>query len=355
MESLVSGAYSSSSDSIVHKGVPLSANLLDVFDTGIITIDKSGYIVDFNTASERFLSLSKEVAVGSTYNILTILAVCIEKNIALGVDSTDLELILLDGSLRCSVDITYVGGSDTYISTLIRLTDITEKYELQQQLIAAERFSSVGKLAAGLAHEIRNPLTSIMGFMQLLSRSVDYSKLGSYLPIMLDELHRVKQLVSDFVVVAQPSESKKKDVILSSFLSDTVTLMESQALLKGVDIEKDYLIPDDFELHMDSKQVKQVLINVIQNSVDAMEDRDGKIVIGCYFIDRECVISITDNGVGMTEVQLASMMTPFYTTKTTGTGLGMSVCQGIITEHGGRIEAHSKVGSGTRLDIYLPY
>lgn len=239
----------------------------------------------------------------------------------------------------------------------IQLKDVTEKYELEQHVIISDRFSAIGKLAAGLAHEIRNPLTSVMGFMQILKNSGDYSKAESYMPIMYGELQRVKQLVSDFVLASKPSAPLTSETNLHHLLDETVMFMESQALLKGVELSKEYNIPQNVMLHIDAAQIKQVLINTIQNAIEATESSGGHVTLGCHVNAKKnmCVISIEDTGVGMDEEELNQITTPFFTTKETGTGLGMAVTYRIIENHGGKIRINSKKGVGTRVDIILPY
>lgn len=325
-------------------------------NNGIILIDYNGSISECNFVAEKIIGEDSNKIIGNQFHKIAPIAEVVQNSInnLTNLTNIDVRFEKEDGSISyCQMDVIHVNYKEEYRGTCIQLRDVTEKKALEQQVIVSDRFSAIGKLAAGLAHEIRNPLTSVMGFMQILRSMDDYDKAKKYIPIMFDELTRVKHLVSDFVVVSKPSAPNKKDCNLNQLISDTAMFMQSQALLKNVEVispEKE----EDCFINIDSAQIKQVLINTIQNAIEAIEHNQGKVEINWERKENYYSIGITDNGAGMDEEQLNNITTPFFTTKETGTGLGMSVCYRIIESHGGNIKASSKKGIGTRIEINLP-
>jgi two-component system, sporulation sensor kinase E len=329
-------------------------------DNGVIIVSEKGFITEYNSVSQKLIGVSSCSVLGKNYADLTVLASIIEESLSTLESKSNLDVVFehKDGKIvKCLIDIIHIMDNGFYKGTYLRLKDMTEKYALEQQIIIQDRFSAIGKLAAGLAHEIRNPLTSVMGFMQLLTSAKDYSKLDGYLPIMYEELTRVKNLVSDFVTMSKPSCPLKTSFEISSFLTNLTAMMESQATLNGVELLSDYSLVDGESLIADSSQLKQVIINTIQNAIESCEEKNGTVTIGCSVNkeDKTCIISVTDTGCGMDEATLKQIMTPFYTTKDTGTGLGMAVSYRIMENHGGSIQVSSTLGVGSRVNITLPY
>lgn len=235
--------------------------------------------------------------------------------------------------------------------------DITERLELERQLIISEKFSAIGKLAAGLAHEIRNPLTSIMGFFKLMvqNKSNPQFHFEQYYDVLEDELQTMKRLVTDFVLMAKPSAPERKLCNIHEFLSDTIQFMNSQAILK---INKMIAYTDHSNgayVFIDPMQIKQALINLIQNALEAVSI-EGEVHVSTHFGREENILSIVieDNGIGMNEEEMKQLLTPFFTTKENGVGLGLPICYRIIENHGGRLSFASQVGAGTKFTVILP-
>ncbi|BAU29572.1 signal transduction histidine kinase [Aneurinibacillus soli] len=225
---------------------------------------------------------------------------------------------------------------------------------LEKQIMASEKFSAVGKLAAGFAHEIRNPLTSISGFIQLLQEKETVShKDVLYFGIIRSELARINKLVTDFVGVAKPEAqavSKKDDI--KKVLDEMVIFMQSQALLCNVEIV--YKAPDiPVVMEFNEMQMKQVVMNLLQNAIEAMPN-GGQIVVVLSEEAGFVSIRVQDKGIGMTEDEQQQVLQPFFTTKESGLGLGLSICCRIIENHQGQIEIDSQKGEGTTFHIKLP-
>lgn len=230
--------------------------------------------------------------------------------------------------------------------------DVSEVRKQEQLLAQHESIASVSRLAAGLAHEIRNPLTSIKGFVQLLQNKLKEGIETEYLDIILEELERTNKLLSDFMLLAKPRKGQLKKIKVSPVLAKTIDFMKAQALLHDVDI-RHYIDMELPAINGDEEQLKQVFINIIRNGIEAITEK-GTILIKTEYVEDKIKISFTDNGVGIPDEVIGKIFHILYTTKQTGTGLGLSVSSQIIRYHGGKIEVVSKEGHGTTFTIILP-
>jgi PAS domain S-box-containing protein len=229
--------------------------------------------------------------------------------------------------------------------------DITESKRAEEMLIKSEKLSIVGQLAAGVAHEIRNPLTSLRGFVQLLQSKVNDYK--TYFDIMLDELDRINFIVSEFLVIAKPQSVYYQPKQIGPILQNTVALLNSQAIMRNVQIITK-LDEDLSPINCDENQIKQVFINILNNSIDSMPE-GGDIILEAKKLDENhIVIRCTDQGCGIPEDRIPRLGEPFYTTKEKGTGLGLMVSFKIIENHQGRLRIESKLHAGTTVEIIFP-
>ncbi|HHV71676.1 MAG TPA: hypothetical protein GXX38_03570 [Clostridia bacterium] len=226
-----------------------------------------------------------------------------------------------------------------------------------QYLQNAERLSIIGQMAAGTAHEIRNPLTTIKGFLQLLQLKINNDKqegYGEYLDIILTEIDRMNSIVSDFLVLAKPTETRLECLEVNILLQEILSLVTSESLLRGIDFKIVYgknLPP----VAGDKEKLKQVILNLINNAFQAMQE-GGKLTIGTYYDEEteHVTIWIEDTGKGIPEEIMDKLFEPFFTTKETGTGLGLAISNQIIKNHKGRIRVESELGKGTKFFIDLP-
>ncbi|MCC3374758.1 ATP-binding protein [Cohnella sp. REN36] len=235
------------------------------------------------------------------------------------------------------------------IQVIIR--DISERKKNEELLINSEKLYVAGQLAAGIAHEIRNPLTSLKGFLQLLASGRKDS--GTYYDIMKSELTRIEGIVSEMLMLSKPQVYDLSYHDVRSSMRETVTLLETQAILHSIMIETDFG-PDPLWVYGVENQVKQVFINVIKNAIEAMVD-GGAIRVRMRRVDDTVQIRISDEGPGIEETQLSKMGQPFYTTKDKGTGLGLMVSYKIVDNHQGSIRVDSELGSGTTFVITFPF
>lgn len=233
--------------------------------------------------------------------------------------------------------------------------DITEKKKADEYIRNSEKLAVLGELAAGVAHEIRNPLTSIKGLFSLMKNGdFDREKYYLYNEVICDELDRIEYIVNEFMALAKPDATQyKSKVNLVQLLQDTVMLLTSEANLFNVEIR---LLFKEKKIYVscESNQIKQVFINIIKNAIDAMSE-GGILTIGIKESENNTVTLIfIDNGIGIEEERLKSIGVPFFTNKEKGIGLGLTISNKIITEHKGVLKVESLAGKGTTVSISLP-
>ncbi|PZD95473.1 hypothetical protein DNH61_13140 [Paenibacillus sambharensis] len=239
-------------------------------------------------------------------------------------------------------------GSKPAVQVIVR--DISERKKNEELLINSEKLYVAGQLAAGIAHEIRNPLTSLKGFLQLMASGRASS--SQYFEIMKSELTRIEAIVSEMLMLSKPQvyELAVKDI--RSIVNDTVILLEAQAIMHGIVLEFKH---DEFPLWVNGveNQIKQVIINIMKNAIEAMPD-GGTITVSCFGEGDTVTVRVVDEGPGIPGEQLQKMGQPFYTTKDKGTGLGLMVSYKIVDNHKGMIRVDSHLGTGTTMDIIFP-
>jgi two-component system sporulation sensor kinase A len=229
--------------------------------------------------------------------------------------------------------------------------DITERKQTEDLLRRTEKLSVIGELAASIAHEIRNPLTTIKGFIQFLQPEV--SENSAFTNIMLSELDRINFIMSELLVLAKPQNLQVKPILLHSIIDNVEKLLEAEANLKNIEIIKEFG-NTSIVINCEENQFKQVFINIMKNSLDATS-ANGEIRIQTKLLsDNQVLIRFSDNGCGISQELLPRLGEPFYTTKEKGTGLGLLVSNKIIKDHQGSINITSEINKGTIVDITLP-
>jgi PAS domain S-box-containing protein len=231
------------------------------------------------------------------------------------------------------------------------IRDISERKRREQLYVNAEKLSIAGELAAGVAHEIRNPLTSLKGFMQLIASGRVQDT--QFLPIMKAELSRIESTVTELLMLSKPQAIELKPTNLKELLSECSAAVGAQASVHRVRIRHRFKAESAWVLGV-KIQLKQAFINVMKNAIEAMPV-GGLLLIELRRADRGTfLVSLVDNGTGMPDEQLAKLGQPFYSTKDKGTGLGLLVTYKIINNHNGQIGIQSELGVGTTLEILLP-
>ncbi|MFC4798623.1 ATP-binding protein [Neobacillus sp. GCM10023253] len=236
--------------------------------------------------------------------------------------------------------------------------DITEKRDMvnkleerEERLRRTEKLSVVGELSASVAHEIRNPLTSLKGFVQLLK--VEDERHQFYYQIMLDELDRINHIVGELLLLAKPQAVKFTKADVKKLLKDVISLLSSEASYHNVQIESRF--PNvEMTIECEPNQLKQLFINIIKNAIEA-SGNGGMVTISFKKMEPETIsIVIEDNGCGISEERLAKIGEPFYSSKEKGTGLGLTVSFKIVESHHGTIHFESRENQGTSVHIVLP-
>jgi hypothetical protein len=221
------------------------------------------------------------------------------------------------------------------------------------QMSRAEHLATLGELATGLAHEIRNPLAGIAGVIEIIGRDLPASSPArTVVKDVRQEIARINHIVSDLLQTARPHPPKVRKSDLNTTVEHAVMLGRQQALAKSIDItlHKD---PSLAEVEHDSDQIHQVLLNLLLNALQAI-DANGKITVTVKPLGATAVVEVADNGRGIPADHLPNIFRPFYTTKGDGTGLGLSLARRIVEDHQGRIDVTSAVGQGTTFAVILP-
>jgi signal transduction histidine kinase len=239
-----------------------------------------------------------------------------------------------------------------FLALLIHYMLLLRDRKNAEKIKQTEKLAVVGELAAGVAHEIRNPLTAIKGFVQLIDLKKGPDVPPLYIETILDELDRIEQIVGEMVVLAKPTLEEKSQVNLATLLEDTVNLMFPQASMKNVEIHLT-VEPGMPLIEGVRNQLKQVMINLIKNAIEALE-KGGTITIRADYQSEKVLISVADDGEGFGTEILKKLGTPFFTTKKNGTGLGLMTSYRIIQNHAGEISVKSQLDIGTEFRITLP-
>ena len=229
--------------------------------------------------------------------------------------------------------------------------------DARKQLYYAERLASVGRLAAGAAHEINNPLSAIAMKAQLLQTKIDDEKVANDLQIIVDQTFRIAKITKDLMGVARPAEPKIEPVEIISIVKRTLSLLENRISLANVEVRSVYE-NDVFMVNADEKQLEQVFLNLFVNAIHAMEN--GGVLTVKMDVDHErqqLKIDFGDTGIGIKPQDLSRIFDPFYTSKKEGegTGLGLSICHSIIENHNGEITVSSEPEKGTTFTVRLPF
>ncbi|MEB3102612.1 PAS domain-containing sensor histidine kinase [Ferviditalea candida] len=260
-----------------------------------------------------------------------------------------MQIIKKDGSiahLEVHGALTVYNGKPATTGTVV---DITDRIKSEQAVRRSEKLAVVGELAAGIGHEIRNPLTAIKGFLQLM----DLEKLKNmeYRNFILTEIDRVNLIVNEFMMLAKPQVRKYEEHALATILNEVVTLLSSQAALVNVEIVTRF--ESDGVMICDKNLFKQVFVNLIKNAIESMP-KGGRVVVQLECLNQTHVIRVTDEGCGIPESRIHRLGEHFYSTKEKGTGLGLMTSFKIIQEHNGEVRIESALDRGTTVEIILP-
>jgi signal transduction histidine kinase len=236
---------------------------------------------------------------------------------------------------------------------LLTIEDLTERVNMRQQMARMDRLASLGRMSAGIAHEVRNPLTGVSLLLdELHDRLLGQESDQLLIRRALEEIERLESLVSQMLRFSAAKAPKLNNGRIDEVLHDSIFLLRNQCQRLQVRIIE-HIAADLPALLLDADRIKQVVLNLLNNALDAMPN-GGDLKISAEQVDNNILITIADSGEGINADQLPLVFEPFFTTKGQGTGLGLSICHNIITEHGGDIQIDSTLQLGTRVQILLP-
>ncbi|MEV5111143.1 PAS domain S-box protein [Bacillus sp. LBA3-1-1.1] len=262
--------------------------------------------------------------------------------------------VLIDYSLQLDDEIYYFEARllplfEDKIMIIVR--DITERTITTELLKKSDTLNAVGQLAAGVAHKVRNPLTVIKGFMQLLQQEVGKDK--ECLSLILSEISSIEKVIQEFLSIAKPNAAVFEPKNLCTILDNVVDLISTQAIMKNIritlNVDAENLLVECCEI-----QLKQVFYSILQNSIEAIQNGQEIIISVKKHNSTEIKISILDKGIGIPSERIKRLGEPFYSTKEKGTGVGLMMSYRIIESHGGKISIKSQVGKGTTVTLFFP-
>jgi two-component system nitrogen regulation sensor histidine kinase GlnL len=346
--------------------------ILTNLDAGVVTVDLDGKIGFFNEAAEELTEISSAATLGQPLEQIfkrePWLIDLVRKTRPPRQESTRGEGDFLSRwGRKTPVSVTVSPLRDRqgdFLGSIMLLRDIKHRRELEEDLKRADRLALMGTLAAGLAHEIRNPLGGIKGAAQLLRRSVDENpSVTAFTDIMIREVDRVNNLIEQLLDLTRPKELNLAPVNIHEILDDVLMLEGQTVGDKQIEIKKRF-DPSLPPIHGDRAQLMQVFLNLVKNAFQAMAKAGALTVTTRLETDfhirgqgrtskRYIWVDIADEGGGIRDEDLPQIFSPFFTTKTSGTGLGLATCYRIVKEHGGTIRVESAEGQGSIFKVSL--
>ncbi|MCM3177605.1 ATP-binding protein [Cytobacillus horneckiae] len=239
------------------------------------------------------------------------------------------------------------------LTVIIYLIELDEmQREMRRKLQSADKMNAISQLAASVAHEIRNPMTTVKGFMQLMQKDQNLTESQmQYIKISLKELERTNQIIGDFLSLSKPTYILNEKIHLDPLIDEVTNFMKSYAHFSNVSL--DYQSAPNLYIDGNPNELKQVLINLIKNAIESMEN-GGQVEVTVLQEEDIAIISIKDNGIGIPEKQLKELGQPYYSTKSRGTGLGLMIAFDIIKRMEGTYQITSKENTGTTISLHFP-
>ena len=336
-----------------------SDSLVENMPIGLVAINDRGEIISFNQTAESVLGYSFSEVIGKTADQI------LPQPCKALLQSLKVEKKVIEKEIDCPVHTGEIIPLEVIATTLeeddgnpigyvILFRDVTEVQHLKKEMERSRRLASLGSLAAGVAHEIRNPLSSIKGFATFFKeRYRDNPEDQKTAEIMVQEVERLNRVISQLLEFARPMDMNRQWISLQEVIRHTLKMIEGQARLNNITIHTD-IPPDSGNVMIDSDKIKQVLLKLYLNAVGAMENGGTLSVTLSPHNSRTIRIDVSDTGKGIDEKDLARIFDPYFTTKSSGTGLGLAIVYKIIEAHDGEIRVTSEPGKGTTVSVFLP-
>jgi PAS domain S-box-containing protein len=339
-------------------------NLIEGSIDGIVALDSRGNIVIFNEGAERIFQYASQEVIGKM-DVADLYPPGQAEKIRSDLYSdeyggvgklVDYETTILNragGEVPVWVSASLIYEDGKVLGSVVFFRDLTERKTLEKKVLLSERLATIGRGVAYISHEIKNPLTVIGGFAQQVLRKIDGDgKNKEKLQIIINETRRLEEFLLDVVGFTKLSRPEKSMASINKLIEEVCCLLDYELKSHDIIVTKstDESIP---EFLFDPKQIKQVLINIIRNALEAMEN-GGSLSIETHMKSNAVEIRIRDTGKGIAAEKLKDIFDPFFTTKVRGTGIGLAISREIIESHTGTIDIQSTVGKGTVSIITLP-
>src|SRR5438132_3543925 len=335
----------------------LNADITNKMPSGLILVDREGQITSHNPASERIFegTLTPRSRLGGLVREAQALEDLLDRCLQSGVVFTRVEFhvpsrVGVDKKIRINLSpvMTAVGKIE---GAICLLSDLTEIVELQNRIKLKENFAALGEMSAGIAHEFKNSLATILGYAQLSTEETNVVTLHNYALEIHKESQALSRMVTDFLNFAHPVYTSMHDVDLTDLLANAIADVRN---LRPGPYEVRFAGGSKAVTACDPILMRQSFLNLLINAVEALNDSKGAISVSVVKERGYIRILIEDDGRGIPHNVISKIFLPFFTTKTHGTGLGLSLVQKIVLAHNGRIEVQSAEGEGTRFTITLP-
>ena len=347
-------------------------NILRSIAAGVITIDKNGYIVTWNKRAEEIVNLRASQFIGLHYTAFIAL---LQINVPVREETMRLvELTAETGKIFTRNQLCYqspqgdetylnlsasqlVSESGDYLGIVVVFEDVTNEVQMKEEVERVSKLAETGQLAANIAHELRNPLSSIKGAAQLLRKEMPAELMaehGEFLDMIVQEVNGLDRIATEFLEFSRVTPPEMRPVSLAALLGRLLQFMSAYLADQEVHVIKDF--ENDLpELWLDRAQMEQVIKNIVINAVQAMP-HGGTLTVSIRCQPDQDIIDMdfTDTGVGISAAKIDKICTPFFTTKTKGTGLGLAIVRKIVETHGGRLVIQSTPGEGSTFTVQLP-
>jgi signal transduction histidine kinase/HAMP domain-containing protein len=337
----------------LYKNVSLTRGILASMSSGVALLDMDGRVKLMNRQGAQILRCHDEAVIGT--RLADLLPETSPFMDAERGAYREIEIQTADGTIVpigfSSTD--YLGEQGEHEGVIVAYRDLTELKTLQSELLSKERFAAMGKLVAGVAHEIRNPLFGISSIAQLFERDLKTPAHRELVGALLSETKRLNRLVEELLIYGRPMKLRLERCDLRRLWEDVFTMHREELERRRIAITGDYEVRHPVA-YLDAHQIRQVFLNLLRNSLDATPD-GGAITIRLLIEDRYIIFKVADSGAGVPPENLDRVFDLFFTTKSRGTGLGLAICKKIVQDHGGEITIGSAEGRGTTVTVKLPY
>lgn len=345
-----------------HEKLEVLARFEKVFDNSVVIMTiirlSDWRYIEVNSAWEKILGYSREEIIGRTYTeigsvnpqILMGITGYRQRLLTEGSIQQEVTLQHKDGSLRTLMSSSSIIKIDNDDHILLISQDISNLRKIENEIRRLGSLNLIGEMAAGIGHEVRNPLTTIRGYLQLFLRKEVFSTYRDQFKTMINELDRANSIITEFLSLAKDKAFNMELGSINGIIHDLTPLIQADAFRLGHDVKFETgNIPD---LQIDKSQIRQLILNMTRNGFEAMND-PGVLIIRTYAEGEHIILRVEDTGKGIPSDVLQKIGTPFFTTKENGTGIGLSVCYRIVERHGAKIDIASSE-KGTSFIIKFP-